>query len=210
MSLFAAACGALEAEPRVATPTPMAPGVLANAGFEDGLAGWQPLGSSSAPSASSDGHDGGSSVELTTTGDTAGVTQTVSAAAIPEYISGFVFVDRWAPEGEGAYMGLRLRAYEGPGAPALDLLLVLGGLDEPPADSAGYVFLRRGDPEEGGWQYFGVALRQALTDRSLPLPSGLTSIDITAEIHAGAGETRVRFDDLYVGSQAGNPNHPDD
>jgi hypothetical protein len=71
-----------------------------------------------------------------------------------------------------------------------------------------YVFLSRDAPVVGEWTYFAYPLREAFIAEGFALPSGFSSLDFMLEIRSSADDAHAYFDDLYMGTQAGNPNRP--
>lgn len=208
-SLLFAACGAFEDSPLPPMPTPTTANLFIDPGFESGT-GWI------APSLFPDtehAHGGERSVRLSVNGPPGSgdaAMQSVVTAEFPEFLSGFYRVDDW-PAG-GAYLQFTVRAatarYEV--VPEVRFIIAGTGSEAAPSSPAPAVFLSRAAPATSEWTYFAYPLRKAFFDKTAALPATWASVEVSLELRSlsGAVQTTAYFDDMYLGTQIGNPNRP--
>ena len=209
-ALLIAGCGAFEESAPPPVLTPPAGNLLVDPGFEFGGAGW------TAASLFLDtelAHSGGRSAQLFVNGPPGSVDaamQSVVTADFPEFLSGFYRVDDWSDG--GAYLQFTVRAV---GArqevlPELRFIIAGTGSEAAPSSPAPAVFLTRNGPATGEWTYFAYPLRKAFLDKFAALPAIWGSIEVSLELRSlsGAVRTTAYFDDMYLGTQIGNPNRP--
>lgn len=229
-ALAASACGLLEDLPPVPTPTPVASNLFVNPGFEEGDAGWshrvQPEWSAFAIS---DGfaRTGKRALDLQLHGGPqdvgthiVGGTQIVGTDAIPEFVSGYYYVDAWAPTASFQYLQMVISVK---GADFDDdyqyheIRVPIAGIDREPflLSNARFQFLSRAAPKLRKWTYFSYPVRDAMQTLLGRVPATFESLEMFFEVRydgktAEQGETsaHVYYDDLYIGTQAGNPNRP--
>lgn len=210
-------CGVFEDLPPLATPTPIAQNLINNPGFEGGQPPWAPTeGSEQLFAVSPSAHRSGShGLSLQLGGLGAAAKQPVLAMAVPEYVSGYYRVNRWAPGDAQAYLEFEVAAVTAAGGvEEASVRFIIAGLAEEPPDAgtAGVVFLSRDGPKTGEWTYFGYPVAQAFRDELGGVPAAWDRIDITVHVgyvigpsgRAPSGE--AYFDDFYMGAQAGGPN----
>jgi hypothetical protein len=118
-------------------------------------------------------------------------------------------VDEWPTEDSSAYLEVIVTLRQVDPAANRELHLVIAGIDVEPSGVApgSFVFLSRGDPEIGAWTYFGYPIHDALNATGGAPPTWL-SIDVAIALSGEAGPPTAYYDDLYVGTQADNPNRP--
>ncbi len=208
-SLLFAACGAFEDSPLHPMLTPTTANLFVDPGFESGT-GWI------APSLFLDtgqAHGGKQSVQLLVDGPPGSVDaamQSVVTPDFPEFLSGFYRVDEW-PAG-GAYLQFVVHPV-GPRQevlPELRFIIAGAGSEAAPSSAAPAVFLSRAAAVTGEWTYFAYPIRQAFVDKFAAIPAPWASIEFSLEIRSLSGDVRTTayFDDMYLGSQVGNPNRP--
>jgi len=232
LTVLSAACSVLEeaASPPTATPGVVA-NVLVNGGFEGGegpwtfreQAEWFGFEIARAPVRSGEGSlhlalrdDGGAA-----TVHIAGAVQEVNPREFPEFVSGYYRVEDWQPHDVAfQYVQFVVIVYGGGDRDDdfdLQIRFPLAGAAREPflIANAKWVFLSRGPPPTGEWVYFGYPLRQAFIDRWGKAPAVWDRIELFLEVRydgkkAGdAGMSAdVYFDDVYLGTQLGNPNRP--
>jgi hypothetical protein len=233
VALASWACGLFDAPPplpTVATPTA---NLLANGGFEAGVAPWVAHTLPAQPGATlqlSDRspHAGAHAVELTLSGAEAGdaaravvVTQAANPQAFPEFVSGYYRVDDWQPHApsEYLYFSITVRGGDFPGgAPAHELRVLIGAPSEPELQPfLTFAFLSRAAPVLHRWTYFGFPVKPAFQLHFEQMPSRWDGIDVSVAVRfdgRDAGDApssaSVLFDDLYAGTQVDNPNRPPD
>ena len=211
--VISSGCGAFEESPPEATPTPSAMNVLVDAGFEGSAPAWTtfPPTTSTEHISADHARSGASSLAVSIgTYPAMAAVQSVNPKDFPEFLSGYYRIDHWR-EGD-AYLQFVVKARAANGGPDLDVRFLIAGAALPPetGPDARYVFLSRGEPATGDWTYFAYPLKDAFEHHAGGVPTSWASIDVSLEIHggrAGAAETAY-FDDVYLGPQAGNPNHP--
>ncbi len=208
-ALLIAGCGAFEESPTPLAPAPAAANLLVDPGFELGV-GW------TATSLFLDtqyAHGGERSMRLLVqgppgSGDTA--MQSVVTAEFPEFLSGFYRVDDWP--GGGAYLQFTVRAATARFEVVPEVRFIIAGIgsEAAPSSAAPAVFLSRDAPATGEWTYFAYPLRKAFLDKLAALPATWASVDISLELRtlSGVVQTTAYFDDIYLGTQVGNPNRP--
>lgn len=231
LAAMTSACGLFEDLPPIPTPTPVQSNILVNPGFEDGDTGWsyrqQPewLGFGV-----SDGfaRTGSRALELRLRDNAqdertriTGATQILATQEIPEFLSGYYFVEEWAPSATFQYMQMVVSVK---GADFNDdfeyheIRVPIGGIDREPflLSNARFSFISRDQPQVGEWTYFSYPLRDAFQTVLGRVPDAFESLEVFFEVRyddktATQGETRahVYYDDLYIGSQQGNPNRPE-
>ncbi len=128
----------------------------------------------------------------------------------PEFLSGFYRVDAWP--GDGAYLRFTVYAPTGAFEAAPEIWFIIAGSAPAPSETslAPTVFLSRAAPVIGEWTYFAYPLRQAFLDNVAAIPATWASIQVSVELRSGAdgAEATAYFDDIYLGTQIGNPNRP--
>jgi hypothetical protein len=142
--------------------------------------------------------------------------QSLPAGVIPEYVSGFFFVDGWGPDG-GQHIELvaRIRGGDfGDGFDVHELRLLLGGSVAAPLSlpAVRHIFIDRDAPAEGEWVYFGYPLSHGFESVFGHTPAGWDALEIVLVVRRDgeAASATVHFDEIYGGPQRFNPNHPDD
>ena len=207
LALLATGCGLYKDQPYpVATPTATATNLLRNPGFEDTTA-WTASEQGAFSVSGEQRRSGGESGELRGTNKSVAVSQPLAdGTVIPEFVSGFYRLDAWKPKTDGE-IGFRVTVRAG-GADFI-IHFAAGGLQEAPGGLPGnekYVFLTRAAPATGAWTYFGYPVAAAFRDRYGLAATGVQGVAVALELR-GDG-TQAWFDDLYAGSQVGNPNRP--
>jgi hypothetical protein len=229
------ACTVLEEAAVTPTSTPApAPNLLLNPGFEGGDTPWifrdQPewSGFRTTEEAARSG-EAGLRLELRDPGDASGVhiagavQEVRGLAEFPEFISGFYRVEDWQPQDVAfQYVQFVVVVAGGDYGDEYDshqIRVPLAGAESEPFQllNARWLFLSRDQPVVGEWVYFGYPLRQAFIDKWGKAPATWDGIEIFLEVRydgktaADSGMSAdVSFDDLYLGTQAGNPNRPED
>ncbi len=206
-------CGAFEESGPAATPTPSASNLLADAGFEGLAPAWVAFPPARAHEiVEGTAHGGVSSIALYLSSDVGAlaVSQSLNPPSFPEFLSGYYRVDDW-PE-DGAFLQFVVKAPGGGPDELREVRFVIAGASSDPeaAPDARFVFLSRDEPPLGEWTYFAYPIGLAFEARTGAAPQAWTSVDITLEarLETGEGAATVYFDDVYVGTQAGNPNRP--
>ena len=209
-ALIFAACGLYDEHP-YALPSATAPAgvnLLQDASFED-TGAWTPTALTAFSIDGERAYSGIASGELRGTKAGAAASQPLEGlTSIPEFVSGYYRLDDWKPVDAGAEIGFRMTV-RAAGDAYYTLHFVIGGPQEAPAGLPGneaYVFLSRAAPATGGWRYFGYPVAAAFKDRFGLSPAGMQAIELGIELR-GEG-TQAWFDDVYAGTQAGNPNRP--
>jgi hypothetical protein len=209
-----AGCGAFEESPPAPTPAAAASNLLVDPGFETtNPPAWLGIGPPTVdvlvPS-EEQARNGTRSARFRSDG-LRGAAQSASAAEFPEFLSGYYRVDSWPDDGS-ASLQFSVRAPSGSFSLAPEIrFLIAGASSEPePSPRVPYVYLSRDAPVVGEWTYFAYPLRQAFIERLAAVPASWASIDVTVEARSAPGAPPVvaYFDDLYLGSQIGNPNRP--
>ena len=213
-AIVLANCGAFEESPPVPPPAGAASNLLIDPGFETtNPPAWLATGATAVevliPS-EEQARNGTRSARFRTDG-LRGAVQSVNTAEFPEFLSGYYRVDSWPDDGS-AYLQFSVRAPTGSFTLAPEIRFVIAGASGEPERSPGvpYVHLSRDAPVVGEWTYFAYPLRQAFIERLAVVPETWASIDVTVEARSAPGAPPVvaYFDDLYLGSQIGNPNKP--
>jgi hypothetical protein len=205
-------CGAFEESPPAPMSTPSASNLLADAGFEGLAPGWvafPPAGANEIGDGTA--HSGVSSMalHLSSTVGALAVSQSLNPPAFPEFLSGYYRVDEWPKD--GAFLQFVVKAPGGAPDEVREVRFVIAGarLDPETAPQARFVFLSRDQPPTGEWTYFAYPIKVAFEAQTGAIPQAWTSVDVSLEARLlTQGEVTVYFDDLYVGTQAGNPNAP--
>lgn len=229
------ACTVLEEAAVTPTSTPAAaPNLLLNPGFEGGDPPWtfrqQPEWSGFTVTADAARTGAaGLRLELRDSGDAsqvhiAGAVQEIRGLAeFPEFISGFYRVEDWQPK-DVAFQYLQFVVVVSGGDygdeyDSHQIRLPLAGARTQPFQllNARWIFLSRDQPAVGKWVYFAYPLRQAFIDKWGKAPATWDGIEIFLEVrYDGKTATNsgmsadVSFDDVYMGTQIGNPNRPQD
>lgn len=210
VALLSTGCGLYHNDPyALATATtPANVNLIQDAGFEE-TGVWTPTDAAAFSMSGAQARSGRQSGELRGSKGSVAASQPVTGAtAIPEFVSGYYRLDEWKPPaGADAEVGFRVTVRAG-GADFI-LHFSFGGLQDTPAGTPGneaYVFLSRGAPATGAWMYFGYPVASAFKDRFGLGATGVESVQVAIELR-GDG-TRAWFDDVYAGSQHGNPNRP--
>jgi hypothetical protein len=214
-----AACGAFEESPPPATATPTRTNILVDAGFETtNPPAWRwAIPAFAAPFAPATDTVRTGTYAARLAADPANpvlasITQAIAAADVPEFFSGYYRVASW-PDDENAYLEWTIRVAAQGAEPVREVRFLIAGAQVEPAPQsadARYVFLSRDPPVIGEWTYFAYPIQEALRAAG-GVPSGVTGLDVTIAIHASGDSTEplaAYFDDLYVGTQLGNPNRP--
>lgn len=213
-AIVLAACGAFEESPPVSPPTASASNLLIDPGFETtNPPAWLALGAATAevliPS-EEQARSGTRGARFRTDG-LRGAVQSVSTAEFPEFLSGYYRVNSWPDDGS-AYLQFSVRAPTGSFdlAPEIRFLIAGARIEPEPSPDVPYVYLTRDAPVVGEWTYFAYPVRQAFIELRAGVPAAWASIDVTVEARSqeGAPPEVAYFDDLYFGSQIGNPNRP--
>jgi hypothetical protein len=212
VTLVTMGCGLYEDNPyALPTATPEQTNGLQNGGFETTEA-WSANPPEALSISGQQAHSGQYSGLLRGSNDGASVSQQLSGGqGIPEFVTGFVRVPNWTPGPDQGEVGFRVTVHRGTDPKdGVDEVVhfVIGGLEHAPAGAAAteaYVFLRRGAPSTGSWSYFAYPVAAAFIQRFGALAPGDT-VAVALELR-GDG-TQAWFDDLYTGSQLGNPNRP--
>jgi hypothetical protein len=209
-----AGCGAFEESPAPPSPVPATSNLLLDPGFETtNPPAWLAVGSLTVEALipTEERARGGTRSAVFRSDGLRGAVQAVATPEFPEFVSGYYRVDSW-PDGGSAYLELSVRAPTGAFAPVPSVRFLLAGAtaDPEPSPDAPSVFLSRDAPAAGAWTYFAYPVRQAFIDKLAAVPPSWASIDVTVEVRSAAGAPLAvaYFDDLYLGSQAGNPNRP--
>lgn len=231
LAAMLAGCGLFEDLPPLATPTPEMSNIVTNPGFEEGGTGWsyrqQPEWHAFGVS---DGfaRTGSRALELWLRDNASlertritGATQILATQEIPEFLSGYYYVDEWQPTATFQYLQMVLSVK---GADFEDefefheIRVPLGGIDREPflLSNARFSFLNRDQPKLREWTYFSFPVRDAFQTVLGRVPAAFESLEVFFEVRyddktPAQGETRahVYYDDLYIGTQAGNPNRPE-
>ena len=205
-------CGAFEESPATPTPEPSSANLLVDAGFEGSAPAWvafPPAGAHEIVSEPARGGTSSMALRLSSEIGALSVTQALNPAAFPEFLSGYYRVDEWPDD---AYLQFVVRAPGGAPEEVREVRFIIAGAaaDPEPAVQAKYVYLNRGAPVRGEWVYFAYPIRQAFEARVGVVPQAWNSIDISLEAHSlgSTPDATVYYDDLYVGTQAQNPNKP--
>jgi hypothetical protein len=205
-----AACGLLEESPPTPTPTPAASNVLIDPGFETSEPpAWLALGGEGIlvlPPSQETVRSGVYSARFATDG-VRGAVQSIATAEFPEFLSGYYRVPRWPRD--GAFLQVTVRAPTGAFEAVPEVRFIIAGTGAAPDPAARYVFLSRDRPASGDWTYFAYPVRDAFAAQG-GVPAAWASIDITVEVVATGPDVEAvaYFDDLYAGTQIGNPNRP--
>lgn len=238
LAVVLSGCG-LAREPEgasVPTPTPDATAptfnLLANPGFEDGVASWTWREDSESWVAFgiSDGvaRHGDRSLELRVEGAEgetgtriAGAVQEVRPPEMPQYLSGWYRVEDWQPNAPHMYVQFVVIVWGanfGDEFEPHEIRLPIVGIENDPftIGNSRWLYLSRETvPVLGEWVYFGYPLRAAFEQVWNQLPENFERIEFLFEVrYDGKTEDRVAaatvyFDDLYVGPFITNPNRPD-
>lgn len=216
VAVLLASCGAFEESEPLPTATPANANVVRNGGFEAGPEGWEPdaaLATVDVAQARVRAGERSLRLSLGEAPDVA-VRQALTAPAMPEYISGFFFVDGWGPDG-GQHIELLVRvrgADFGDGYEVHELRMPIGGTVTPlPLPTIGYAFLDRDAPARGRWVYFGYPVTTGFQAEFGRVPAAWDALELVLAVRRDAegGSAQVHFDELYAGPLRFNPNRPD-
>lgn len=211
-SLLMLGCGAFDESPPSPTPAPSAANLLVDAGFEGLAPAWTVFPPANAHEISTAAAHGGASslaFHATPAVPALAASQALNPVAFPEFLSGYYRVDDWPDD--GAVLQFVVKAAGGAPDEVREVRFIIAGADTEPEQSptARYVFLSRNRPSVGEWTYFGYPIALAFEGRTGSIPQAWTSIDITLEVRTADGDgVTVYYDDMYVGTQAANPNRP--
>jgi hypothetical protein len=213
--LIGSACGIFKEES--GTPRPeLNTNIVVNGGFEDGNAPWIAAIGASSDAAS---HGGNRSLALSIepggATDAAGAVQFTIATEFPEYFSGYYLAPDWPDEG-GPYLEVAV-APQKTDVYTPSLRFIIAGADREPAaePDSQVIMVSRSDPTPGEWTYFSYPVQQAYLDRTGSAPGAWGEIGFRVQLRYATPEgmeagATVYLDDLYLGSQEGNPNRPPD
>lgn len=226
-------CGLLDSPPPLQTPAPSLANIIANPGFEiygaPWIAGGSPPPALTVPPNSPDRPHGGNvslDLKLVSGGEdmpfvATTVAQRLNATVFPEFVSGFYRVDAWEPHADFQYLYFAVAVDGGDfgdGRTRHEIRFLVGAPSEPALEpDVRYIFLSRSSPVLQRWTYVSYPVRAAFEQRFGGAPSSWEGIEISVGVRSDRprrGEpssfARVFFDDMYAGSQADNPNRPDD
>lgn len=225
VALLAASCGLSKTPSPLPTATVVDTNLIANNGFEAGVAPWVAATLPNQPGKTpsiSDGvaHAGTHSVELrlTSSGEGSGVnaaSQSVATKDFPEFFAGFYRIDDWQPHALFQYVYFSVNVHGGefsdPGQPH-EVRFLTGARIEPSLEpGVVYVFLSRDAPVVGKWTYFSYPVKTAF-EHFGALPAKWDSVDVSVGVRYDGQQPQdasssadVFYDDLYLGPQASNP-----
>lgn len=209
----------------------VAANLLVNGGFEAGPDPWISLSTSAwgKPFSVSSrvAHSGAHSaqLELRAPGGASGakvfgVVQEITPDHFPEVISGYYYVGDWLKSTRKQYLQFVVIAFGATNLPGgyanHQIRYPLAGIDEEPfaIANARFLFLTRDEPPRGQWVHFERGVADDFRELWGAVPQDFEKLRILFEVRyddkpVGAeGKADVYYDDLYLGSAAGNPNRP--
>jgi hypothetical protein len=213
LACLALACGAFEESPAPPTPTPSGANLLADPGFEGLAPAWvifPPAGAHEIAPGQAHGGDSSLALHLSPAVGALSASQAVNPAAFPEFLSGFYRVE--GPSADDVLLQFVVKAGGGAPGEVREMRFVIAGAASDPeqATEARYVFLSRDNPAEDEWTYFAYPVAAAFQAHTGAIPQAWSSVDVSLGARALSGNdaATVYFDDVYLGTQAGNPNRP--
>jgi hypothetical protein len=207
--------------------------LFVNPGFENGIDPWFSIANDVAwgtpvQASAAEAHSGKQSALLQmragnndTGAKVFGAVQEITPKEFPELISGYYRVDSWVRGTPKQYIQFVVIVFNPGGLPTtfpnFQIRYPLAGIDQEPFAifNAHFVFISKDQPVIGRWVYFEHNIRDDFKQLWGAVPTSFDKIRILFEARyddkaAGSGEISadVYYDDLYVGTAAGNPNHP--
>ena len=211
------------------TPQPASGNLFGNPGFEDADKGpWFSLKLPQFEVSQEQAHTGRASAflklretEQASGGKALSLVQEPTPAAFPEFISGYYRVDNWQKGTPKQYLEMVVIAVGATNMaqpyPNHQIRYLLAGVSAEPltVGNGFFVFVSKEEPVQGQWVYFERNIKEDFAQLWQAVPEGYSNLRIIFEVRyddkqAGGGrpEADVYFDDLYLGSAAGNPNRP--
>ena len=232
-ALALAACGGDGQLSPELTPSDRPPraNLFANPGLEDGPEPWISLRTeawgkpfSVSPEQAQSGANSALLELRSGEGGTArvyGLVQEVAPDELPELLSGYYYVERWEQGTPIQYLQAVVIVWRAANIPPEvavatnhQIRYILGGVESPPIriGNARFVMVETGPPEQGGWVYFELNLRQDFQELWGAVPEGFEKLRILFEVRwddrqpsDAPSAADVYYDDLYLGPAGASP-----
>lgn len=147
--------------------------------------------------------------------------QEISLAEFPEFLSGYYRVEKWNKGTPDQYLQFVIGVIGAENRPLPDvsnhqIRYLLAGISDDPFGirNAKFVYIRSDEPVIGEWVYFQRNIKEDFVQLWGDVPENFSSIRFFFEVRydnkkpGNATEAVVYYDDLYLGSAAGNTNKP--